>query len=177
MAETLALVASVLTVAEVGLQTTTFVREFVKSVVGAEKRLKGLDKDLELSTNIISLLAQQLSSIQTQAGLLDETIALIQRTVIECHAIFEAMESIIGKIQASSSMAKLVPALYWQTPKLEELGASLTRHKMNLILLLGAMTQPSTTPAGIVTATTIELAVGHSRFQLFWIRFRSRRRT
>ncbi|KAK4098190.1 hypothetical protein N658DRAFT_488572 [Parathielavia hyrcaniae] len=82
--------------------------KFVDSVVGAEKRLKGLDKELQLITNIINLIAEQL-------------------ILAECKAIFEDMGTIIDKIKSSGNFKW---GFYFQNRKLEPLRARLNGLKV-----------------------------------------------
>ncbi|KAK4043884.1 hypothetical protein C8A01DRAFT_12605 [Parachaetomium inaequale] len=137
MAELLALISSIVQVASFGLSLSRTLHDYGAAVVGAEKRLKGLDKDIAFTSRIISQLGCRLEDSQVQALVSEDTIRLTQDAVAECEAIFQAMEDVIAKIRSSGSMAKRT--LYFRDSKIELLRSNLDRMKGNLNLLMGVI--------------------------------------
>ncbi|KAL2134932.1 hypothetical protein VTI74DRAFT_10339 [Chaetomium olivicolor] len=137
MAELISLVASIIQVASFGLSLSRTLHDYGSSVIGAEKRLKGLDKDIEFTSRVISQLGNRLQDTQVQALVSEDTIRLTQDAVAECEAIFRAMEDVIAKIRSSGNMARWT--LYFRDSKIELLRSNLDRMKGNLNLLIGVI--------------------------------------
>jgi hypothetical protein len=136
MAEVIGLVASIVQVAAFGLTLSRTLHDYGASVVGAEKRLKGLDKDIEFTSRIISQLATSLGNTQVQALVAEDTIRLTQDVVAECDAIFQAMEDVVTRIR-NSGIGKWT--IYFKESKIELMRANLDRMKGNLQLLMGVI--------------------------------------
>ncbi|KXX81053.1 hypothetical protein MMYC01_202761 [Madurella mycetomatis] len=137
MAEVLSLISSIFQVASFGLSLSRTLHDYGAAVVGAEKRLKGLDKDIDFTARVISQLGSRLKDRKVQELVSEDTIRLIQDAVAECEAIFQAMEDVIAKIRSSGSMAKWT--IYFRDSKIELLRSNLDRMKGNLNLLMGVM--------------------------------------
>lgn len=137
MADVLSLVASIIQVAAFGLSVSRTLHDYGSSVIGAEKRLKGLDKDIDFTSRIISQLGSRLKDPEVQALVSEDTIRLIQEGVAECDAIFQAMQDVIEKIRSSGSMARWI--IYFRDSKIELLRSNLDRIKANLNLVMGVM--------------------------------------
>jgi hypothetical protein len=136
MAEVIGLVASIVQVAAFGLTLSRTLHDYGASVVGAEKRLKGLDKDIEFTSRIISQLGTSLGNTQVQALVAEDTIRLTQDVVAECDAIFQAMEDVVTRIR-NSGIGKWT--IYFRESKIELMRANLDRMKGNLQLLMGVI--------------------------------------
>ncbi|KAK1751062.1 hypothetical protein QBC47DRAFT_425667 [Echria macrotheca] len=121
MAEVIGLVASIIQVAAFGLNLSRTLYDYSSSVVGAEKRLKGLDRDIAFTSRIISQLGSRLENSQVQAL---------------CDAIFQAMEDVVAKVR-SSNMGKWT--IFFRESKIELMRANLDRMKGNLQLLIGVI--------------------------------------
>ncbi|KAK4237002.1 hypothetical protein C8A03DRAFT_35078 [Achaetomium macrosporum] len=137
MAEIIALVSSIPQVASFGRSLSRTLHDYGAAVVGAEKRLNGLDKNIEFTSCIISQLGSHFQDRQVQALVSEGTIRLAQDAVAECEAIFQGMEDLIAKIRSSGSMAKLT--IYFKDPKTELLWSNLERMKGNPNLLMGVI--------------------------------------
>ena len=137
MAELLSLISSIVQVASFGLSLSRTLHDYGAAVVGAEKRLKGLDRDIDFTSRIISQLGSRLQDAQVQAIVSEDTIRLTQEAVAECQAVFQAMEDIIAKIRSTGSMAKWT--IYFRDSKIELLRSNLDRMKGNLNLLMGVI--------------------------------------
>lgn len=131
MAEVLALVASIVEVASFGLRLSRTLHDYGSSVVGAEKRMKGLDKDIVFTSRVISELGNVLKDTRTQALVSEESINLARDAVAEYDAVFQAMnirKNGIGKWK-----------IYFRESKIEFLRSNLDRMKGNLQLLMGVI--------------------------------------
>ncbi len=137
MADLISLISSIVQVASFGLSLSRTLHDYGAAVVGAEKRLKGLDKDIELTSRVISELGARLGDSRVQALVSEDTIRLTQDAVAECEAIFQAMEDAIAKIRSTGSMAKWT--MYFRDSKIELLRSNLDRMKGNLNLLMGVI--------------------------------------
>ncbi|KAK5657510.1 hypothetical protein OQA88_3082 [Cercophora sp. LCS_1] len=136
MAEAIGLAASIVQVAGFGLTLSRTLHDYGASVVGAEKRLKGLDKDIEYTSRIISQLGTRLKDAEVQVLVAEDTIRLTQDVLAECDAIFHAMEDVVTRIR-NSGMGKWT--IYFRETKIELMRANLDRMKGNLQLLLGVI--------------------------------------
>jgi hypothetical protein len=137
MAEILSLVSSILQVTSFGLSLSRTLHGYRAAVVGAEKRLSGLDKDIEFTSRIISQLGSHLQDSRVQALVSEETIQLAQDAVAECKAIFQDMEDLVTKIRSGGSMARYT--IYFRDGKIELLRSNLDRMKGNLNLLVSVI--------------------------------------
>lgn len=139
MAGVLSLVSSIVQVAAFGLKLSRTLHDYGEAVVGAEKRLEGLEKDVVFTSDTMSQLGSHLKDSHVQALVLEDTIRLAQKGVAECHAIFQAMEDVIERIRKSGSLARWT--IYFRDTKIELLRSNLDRMKGNLNLLLGVINQ------------------------------------
>ncbi len=137
MADVISLISSIVQVASFGLSLSRTLHDYAAAVVGAEKRLKGIDKDIELTSRVISELGSRLGDSWVQALVSEDTIRLTQDAVAECEAIFQAMEDAVAKIRSTGSMAKWT--MYFRDSKIELLRSNLDRMKGNLNLLMGVI--------------------------------------
>ena len=137
MADVISLISSIVQVASFGLSLSRTLHDYGAAVVGAEKRLKGIDKDIELTSRVISELGSRLGDSWVQALVSEDTIRLTQDAVAECEAIFQAMEDAVAKIRSTGSMAKWT--MYFRDSKIELLRSNLDRMKGNLNLLMGVI--------------------------------------
>jgi len=133
MAEVLGLIASIVEVASFGLRLSRTLHDYGTSVTGAEKRMKGLDKDIDFTSRIISELGILLENPRTQALVSEEAIHLARDAVAECDAVFQAMEEVIANIR-KNGMGKW--KIYFRESKIEFLRSNLDRMKGNLQLLM-----------------------------------------
>ena len=137
MADLISLISSIVQVASFGLSLSRTLHDYGAAVVGAEKRLKGLDKDIENTSHVISELGSRLGDSRVQALVSEDPIRLTQDAVAECEAIFRAMEDAIAKIRSTGSMAKWT--MYFRDSKIELLRSNLDRMNGNLNLLMGVI--------------------------------------
>ncbi|KAH7155927.1 hypothetical protein EDB81DRAFT_376260 [Dactylonectria macrodidyma] len=136
MAEVLALVASIIEVSAFGLQLSKCLRDYGSAVVGAERRLSGLDKDISFTSGILSELGTLLNDARVQALVSEQSIRLAREAVAECDGIFQAMEGVIANIR-KNGLGKF--KMYFRETKIELLRSNLDRMKGNLTLLMGVI--------------------------------------
>jgi len=140
MAEVIGLVASVIQVASSGLRLSRTLRDYSSAVQGSEKRLKGLDKDIYFTSNIISELATLLKDPRVQGLVSERSVELTCEIVAEFEGMFEAIEDVIEGIRADG-LGKW--RIYFRESKIGLLLSNLDRLKGNLQLLIGVITHAS----------------------------------
>jgi hypothetical protein len=79
MAELLGLISSVTAVASFGLRLSRTLHDYGASITGAEKRMKGLDKDIDFTSRIISELGSLLNDARIQALVSEQPVCQINR--------------------------------------------------------------------------------------------------
>jgi hypothetical protein len=136
MAEIVGLTASIIEVSAFGLRLSRTLRDYGASVIGAEKRLRGLDLDIDITSGVIDQLGLQLNKPSVQALVSEQSIELARDAVAECDAIFQAMECVIANIR-KNGMGKW--RIYFRESKIEFLRSNLDRMKENLQLLMGVI--------------------------------------
>ncbi|KAI9766484.1 MAG: hypothetical protein M1839_004888 [Geoglossum umbratile] len=95
--------------------------------------MKGLDKDIDFTSRVISELGSLLKDAQVQALVSEQSINLARDAVAECDAVFRAMEDVISNIR-KNGMGKW--KFYFRESKIEFLRSNLDRMKGNLQLLM-----------------------------------------
>lgn len=140
MAEVIGLLASILQVSSFGLLLGQTLSNYGSSVAGADKRLKGLDKDINFTSHVITELGALLKDPRIQALVSERSISLAIDAVAECDAIFQAMEDVIANIRRNG---KGKWKIYFRESKIELLRSNLDRMKGNLQLLLQVITSAS----------------------------------
>ena len=136
MAEVLALVASIIEVSSFGLKLSRTLQEYGAAVMGAEKRLTGLDRDISFTSRILSELGTLLNDPRVQALVSEQSIGLARDAVAECDGIFQAMEGVAANIR-KNGLGKF--KIYFRETKIELLRSNLDRMKGNLSLLMGVI--------------------------------------
>src|SRR3569833_373763 len=134
MAEVLGLVASIIEVSSFGLKLSKNLHDYGAAVIGAERRLAGLDRDIGFTSGILSELGTLLNDGRVQALVSEQSIALARDAVAECDGIFQAMEGVIANIR-QNGLGKF--KMYFRETKIELLRSNLDRMKGNLTLLMG----------------------------------------
>jgi hypothetical protein len=137
-AEVSPLVASIGEVSSFGFRLSKRLKDYGSAVVGAEKRLSGLDNDISFTSGILSELGTMLNDARVQALISEQSIRLTRDAVAECDGIFQAMEGIIAIIR-KNGLGKL--KMYFRDTKIELLRSNLDRMKGNLTLLMGVINQ------------------------------------
>jgi hypothetical protein len=137
-AEVSPLVASIIEVSAFGVRLSKCLRDYGSAVVGAEKRLSGLDKDISFTSGILSELGTLLNDARVQTLVSEQSIRLAREAVAECDGIFQAMEGVIANIR-KNGLGKL--KMYFRETKIELLRSNLGRMKGNLTLLMGVINQ------------------------------------
>ena len=136
MAEILALVASIVQVSSFGLKLSKTLHDYGAAVMGAEKRLAGLDRDIGFTSGVLSELDTLLNDSRVQALVSEQSIGLARDAVAECDGIFQAMEGVAANIR-KNGLGKF--KMYFRETKIELLRSNLDRMKGNLTLLMGVI--------------------------------------
>ncbi|KAH7407328.1 heterokaryon incompatibility protein-domain-containing protein [Cadophora sp. MPI-SDFR-AT-0126] len=132
------LVSSIIDVSAFGIRLSKYLRDYGSVVVGAEKRLSGLDKDISFTSGILSELGTLLNDARVQTLVSERSIELARDAVAECDGIFQAIEDVIANIR-KNGLGKL--RMYFRETKIELLRSNLGRMKGNLTLLMGVINQ------------------------------------
>lgn len=130
------LVASIIEVSAFGLRLSKCLHDYGSAVVGVEKRLKGLDKDVSFTSGILSELGTLLNDARVQTLVSEQSIRLARDAVAECDGIVQAMEGVIANIR-KNGFGKF--KIYFRETKIELLRSNLGRMKGNLTLLMGVI--------------------------------------
>jgi hypothetical protein len=133
MAEVVGLLASIFQVAGVGVKLSRTLYDYGISVSGAEKRLYGIAKDVELTSHIVTELGRLFEERSTQEFLSEDSVIMARDAVAECDAVFQAMEDVVNKIR-KNGLAKW--SIYFRESKIDLLRSNLDRLKGNLQLLM-----------------------------------------
>ncbi|KAH8890676.1 hypothetical protein GQ53DRAFT_170514 [Thozetella sp. PMI_491] len=138
MAEVLGLLASIIEVSAFGIKLARTLKNYGASVAGAERRLQGLDRDIDFTSGILTELRLLLEDTHVQALVSERSIKLATDAVAECHGIFHAMEDVAANLRRNE-LGKF--KLYSRESKIALLRSNLDRMKGNLQLLMGVINQ------------------------------------
>jgi hypothetical protein len=133
MAEVLALVASIVEVSTFGLKLSRTLHNYGASVLGAEKRMRGLEKDIDFTSRVIAELGSLLKDPRIQELVSEQSVNLARDAVAECDAVFHAMEDVVSNIR-KNGIGKW--KIYFRESKIELLRSNLDRMKGNLQLFM-----------------------------------------
>ncbi|KAK3313956.1 hypothetical protein B0H66DRAFT_368618 [Apodospora peruviana] len=126
MAEVLGLVAAIIKVASFGLRLSKTLRDYRAAVVGYEKRLRGLDKDMSFTSGVIAELGSLLEDARVQALVSARSIELARDAVTKCNDDFpfspKKWRSVWkARVQSVPYESAKIPA---ELPGLHELGSN-----------------------------------------------------
>lgn len=136
MAE-IGVVASVIQVAGAGLKLSQTLYQYADGVATADRRIKDIAKDVQLTSFIIEELANIFKLDSSSTVLSEKAIKTADDTVKECSDVFKEINKAITKTQKSSLGKILLP---FRDPKLELLRTNIDRLKANLQLLMQVLT-------------------------------------
>ncbi|OCK77813.1 hypothetical protein K432DRAFT_445075 [Lepidopterella palustris CBS 459.81] len=136
MAE-IGLIASVIQVAETGLKLSKTLYQYAETVATADKRIKDIAKDVELTSFVIDELSHIFKQDQTAALLSKNAINTAQETVRECSTVFTVMDTALKKTKRNTFGRLMLP---FREPKLELLRTNIERLKTTLQLLMQVLT-------------------------------------
>lgn len=136
MAE-IGLVASVLQVAGAGLKLSQTLYQYADGVTTADRRIKDIAKDLQLTSFVIEELSNIFQLESSSTVLSEKAIKTAHDTVKECAHVFVEINKAITKTKKNSLGKFLLP---FRDPKLELLRSNIDRLKSNLQLLMQVLT-------------------------------------
>jgi hypothetical protein len=136
MAE-IGVVASVIQVAGAGLKLSQTLYQYADGVATADRRIKDIAKDVQLTSFIIEELAHIFKLDSSSTVLSERAIKTADDTVKECSDVFTEINKAITKTKKSSLGKFLLP---FRDPKLELLRTNIDRLKANLQLLMQVLT-------------------------------------
>ena len=149
MAE-LAIIASVMQIADTGLRLSIKLCTFGELVASADKSIISVSKDVSLASLVIKELGAVLSKDGETRHLTVTAIHTTDEVVKECMQIFEEMENILVKRlpnlresgpEKTSKATVLLERLRWPylQPKLQILQSNLDRLKSTLMLMMNVI--------------------------------------
>ncbi len=95
--DTVGLVASVIQVAEVGLKLSKTLYEYVESVSSADRRIKDIAKEIELTSFVITELGGVFNDGETSKLISENAVKTANETMKECSTIFTEIEATLKK--------------------------------------------------------------------------------
>ncbi|KAF2759732.1 hypothetical protein EJ05DRAFT_307831 [Pseudovirgaria hyperparasitica] len=128
--------ASIVQLAGAGLQLSVILYEYVDSVSGADKRIKAIARDVELTSAVIQELGHTFSQNGTAQVMTASSIQTAESAVKECRYVFDELEAIVARSK-DSRMAKFT--MPFKDSKIQLLRANLDRWKSTLQLLMQAL--------------------------------------
>jgi flagellin-specific chaperone FliS len=136
MAE-IGLIASVIQVAGAGLKLSQTLYQYADSVASADRRIKDIAKEVELTSFVIDELGSIFKADDTSALLSKTALKTADETVKECANVFEELEKGLKK-SAKGKMGKWL--LPFKESKMETLRAHVDKLKSTLQLLMQVLT-------------------------------------
>ncbi|KAF2196610.1 hypothetical protein GQ43DRAFT_250154 [Delitschia confertaspora ATCC 74209] len=136
MAE-IGLIASVIQVAGAGLKLSQTLYQYADSVASADRRIKDIAKEVQLTSFVIDELGHIFKQDQSSAVLSRNAIKTADETVKECSNVFLEMDAALKK-SGKRGMSKIL----WpfREPKMELLRKNIERLKSTLMLLMHVLT-------------------------------------
>lgn len=147
MAE-VALAASVIQIASVGVKLSTTLYAFAETVSAAEKTLKHIADDVSLTSAVLKQLGRNLEWDNQRGIASHNAIKTAEEVMHECLEVFNDIEATLEKAVKKAESGKYgmgkaaFAKLRWPLlqPKMELLRSNLERHKTTLILMLNVLT-------------------------------------
>ena len=137
MADFTALLSSIVQAASAGITLAGTLRDAGDTLVSVEKRLQGIDRDIDLTSRALAQLGAHLEDPEVQELVSDNTIRVAKDVAAECAAIFKRTEEVVTKIKETGSTGK--EPFHIREGKLDVLRANLGRVEANLDLLNGVI--------------------------------------
>jgi hypothetical protein len=136
MAE-IGLIASVIQVAGAGLKLSQTLYQYADSVASADRRIKDIAKEVQLTSFVINELGDIFKADNTSALLSKNALKTADETVRECSTVFSELDAALKK-SAKGKMGKWL--LPFKESKLELLRAHVDKLKSTLQLLMQVLT-------------------------------------
>ncbi len=137
MADFTALLSSIVQVASSGITLAGTLRDAGDALVNVEKRLEGIDRDIDLTSRALAQLGAHFEDPEVQELVSTNTVRVTKDVSDECAAIFKEVEEVVGKIKETGSTGK--EPYHIREGKMDLLSANLERIEGNLDLLNGVI--------------------------------------
>ncbi|KAK3902202.1 hypothetical protein C8A05DRAFT_15708 [Staphylotrichum tortipilum] len=137
MADFTALLSSIVQVASTGVTLAGTLRDAGDALANVEKRLRGIDRDIDFTSRALAQLGAHLEDPEVQDAVSADTVRVTRDAAAGCAAIFTETESIVAKIRETGSTGK--EPYHIREAKMDVLRANLGRVEGNLELLNGVL--------------------------------------
>ena len=145
MAELFGAASGVLSVAEVGFSLASTLYKYAASVKGAEKDLKAIAKDVELTSKVLKQTHEQIQKDQDAKLCTDEAIDVTSDVLAGCRNAFQEVDDTLkGSIKTDADgkpSVTMAGRLKWplKSNKLDLQRANLEKLKTTLLLMLSVL--------------------------------------
>jgi hypothetical protein len=153
MAE-IGLIASVIQVAGAGLKLSQTLYQYGESVSSADRRIKDIAKEVQLTSFVIRELGDIFESDQSSALLSANAIKTAGETIDECSTVFTELDAVISKTKKSTTFGKF--KFPFREPKIELLRSHIDKLKSTLQLLLQVLSHAHQLASKYVLQLTAE---------------------
>ena len=136
MAE-IGLIASVIQVAGAGLKLSQTLYQYADSVSSADRRIKDIAKEVELTSFVIDELGDIFKHDQTSALLSKNALRTADETVKECSSVFLELDAALQKTKKNALGRFILP---FRESKIELLRSHIDKLKSTLQLLMQVLT-------------------------------------
>ncbi|CAI6338602.1 unnamed protein product [Periconia digitata] len=137
MAETIGLIASVLQVAGAGLKLSQTLYQYAESVNSADRRIKDIAKEVQLTSLIVDELGTLFKQNDTSSLLSKNALNTADETVRECSTVFLELDAALAKHKKNAFGRLKFP---FREPKIELLRSHIDKLKSTLQLLMQVLT-------------------------------------
>jgi hypothetical protein len=137
MAE-IGLIASVVQVAGAGLKLSQTLYQYADSVSSADRRIKDIAKEVQLTSFVIRELGDVFESDQSSAVLSKNAIKTAGETINECSTVFTELDLALNKTRRNTTFGKF--KFPFREPKIELLRSHIDKLKSTLQLLMQVLT-------------------------------------
>lgn len=136
MAE-IGLIASVIQVAGAGLKLSQTLYQYAETVASADRRIKDIAKEVQLTSFVIDELGHVFKQDQTSALLSKNALKTADETVRECSSVFTELDAALKKTK-KNPLGKLM--LPFRESKIDLLRSHIDKLKSTLQLLMQVLT-------------------------------------
>lgn len=136
MAE-IGLIASVIQVAGAGLKLSQTLYQYADTVASADRRVKDIAKEVQLTSFVVSELGDIFKQDQTSSLLSKNALRTADETIQECSSVFTELDSAIKKTKKNTFGRLMLP---FRESKIEILRSHIDKLKTTLQLLMQVLT-------------------------------------
>lgn len=137
MAEAIGLIASVIQVAGAGLKLSQSLYQYVDGVATADRRIKDIAKEIELTSFVIEELGSVFKQDETSNLISKNAVKTAEETMKECFTVFSDIDAAIKKSKKNTLGRLMLP---FRDNKIELLRNHIDKLKSTLQLLMQVLT-------------------------------------